>query len=567
MKPIQTLIIILFLLGLFGAFPGVPAASQTAHAAGTPGLPILFGAYTSAHLDASVQELINMDNWLVGNGARGVTFAGNFMSLTWNPIANVPREMDAAWDNGFVPFVNLQASADWEYDSVTNTWYYDPKCEKPQAIAAGQCDAKIALWAQAFKDWAGSDKFAFIAPLPEMNVTSSWYFSNGQDFIQAYLRIQQVFENTGVPESAVQWVFAPNGWHDPALSWTAFEHYYPGDTQVDVIAFSAYNFGGCPAWTEWRKWDTFELAMEPYLARMRNMAPSKPIFIAQTGTVGVPNDPSNPDENKSAWVQDTFSKLADYPAVRGIIYFHKVKAEVHTPNCPSGADYRLYYGGSSGEVGFLNTMKDPRFGKWAPSNNNWQDIAFANINYIFSDVIPSHPFSGAPNVWYYNQVHSLYNAGITGGFPDGTYQPKSPVTRAQIAIFLLKTLYGKNYNPPDASPSFPDTETHWAADWIEALKEENLTGGFPDGTYRPEDAITRAQMAVFLLKALNGAAYTPSATDPTFTDTAGHWAANWIEALKQAGITGGYPDGTFRPDNPVSRAEMAVFLVNAFGLP
>lgn len=559
MKRFATILILtLVLTGLLLPAAPPPAAAAPAPA-GTPGLPVLFGAYTSEHLDASVQELVEMNNWLTGNGASGVTFAGNFMSITFNPAANVAREMDAAWDNGFVPFVNLQSSDHGEGA------YYDSNCKYAASIGAGKCDAKIALWAQAFKDWAGNDKFAFIAPLPEMNLEYSWYFSNGPDFILAYRRIQQVFENTGVPESAVQWVFAPNGWHNPAYPWTTFENYYPGDEHVDIVSFSAYNYGGCPAWTPWRTWDTFEIAIEPYLARMHNMAPGKPIFIAQTGTVNVPNNPANPNENKSDWVYDTFSKLADYPGVRAIMYFNKAKAE-GLPNC-NPIDYRIHYGGSNGEAGFLEIMKDSRYGKWGPAHNNWDSIAFAEVQYVFSDVMPSHPFSGVPNVWYYNQVISLYNAGITGGFPDGTYQPHSPVTRAQIAIFLLKTIEGKDYTPPEVPPSFEDVEGHWAANWIEALKAAGLTGGFPDGTYRPENAITRAQMAVFVLKALNGADYTPPSVETTFNDTEGHWAANWIEALKAAGITGGYPDGTYRPDNPVSRAEMAVFLVKAFGLP
>jgi len=50
-------------------------------------------------------------------------------------------------------------------------------------------------------------------------------------------------------------------------------------------------------------------------------------------------------------------------------------------------------------------------------------------------------------------------------------------------------------------------------------------------------------------------------------DVTGHWAEGWIEQLKAEGITSGYPDGTYRPENQVTRAEMAVFLVNAFSLP
>ncbi|MFO3797176.1 MAG: S-layer homology domain-containing protein [Anaerolineales bacterium] len=160
--------------------------------------------------------------------------------------------------------------------------------------------------------------------------------------------------------------------------------------------------------------------------------------------------------------------------------------------------------------------------------------------------------------------------GICLNSRDFTYRyycPEFAVTRAQMAVFLLKSIYGASYTPPDVLPTLPDTAGHWAENWIEALKSTGITGGFPDGTYRPETSVTRAQMAVFLLKAVHGSAYTPPDVAPTFSDTAGHWAKNWIEALRTAGITGGFPDGTYRPEEAVTRGQMAVFLVKAFGLP
>jgi len=59
----------------------------------------------------------------------------------------------------------------------------------------------------------------------------------------------------------------------------------------------------------------------------------------------------------------------------------------------------------------------------------------------------------------------------------------------------------------------------------------------------------------------------PAPAGGSFSDDAGHWAEAWIEQLKEEGITSGYPDGTYRPENPVTRAEIAVLLVTAFNLP
>ena len=85
-------------------------------------------------------------------------------------------------------------------------------------------------------------------------------------------------------------------WAGFALPLLAFENFYPGGDVTDAIGFSGYNFGGCPAAYSARPWDLFPTALKPYLDRMRIMAPSKPLFVAQTGTVNVPNTPANPAE-------------------------------------------------------------------------------------------------------------------------------------------------------------------------------------------------------------------------------------------------------------------------------
>jgi hypothetical protein len=109
---------------------------------------------------------------------------------------------------------------------------------------------------------------------------------------------------------------------------------------------------------------------------------------------------------------------------------------------------------------------------------------------------------------------------------------------------------------------------HWAEAWIEQLRDDGLAAGYLDGMYRPDSSATRAEVAVWLLNARHGSGYTPPGpSGGAFSDIAGHWAEAWIEQLAEEGLAAGYPDGTFRPDTPVSRAEMAVFLVQTFGLP
>jgi len=137
-----------------------------------------------------------------------------------------------------------------------------------------------------------------------------------------------------------------------------------------------------------------------------------------------------------------------------------------------------------------------------------------------------------------------------------------------MAVFLEKGVHGSSYVPSVVPISFNDTSGHWAQYWIEQLAADGITGGCGNGNYCPENAVTRAQMAVFLLKSKYGASYSPPVASGTmFGDVpASYWAASWIEQLAAEGITGGCGNGNYCPGNAVTRAQMAVFLQKNFGL-
>ena len=140
-----------------------------------------------------------------------------------------------------------------------------------------------------------------------------------------------------------------------------------------------------------------------------------------------------------------------------------------------------------------------------------------------------------------------------------------------MAVFLEKGLhYPNSFAPQNLTPTFTDTVGHWAEDWIETLKNDGITSGCGLGIYCPEDSVTRAQMAVFLLKAKYGSSYTPPTVGLStgFSDVpVSYWAAAWIKQLALDGITGGCGNGNYCPDDSVTRAQMAVFLVRIFNLP
>jgi len=186
----------------------------------------------------------------------------------------------------------------------------------------------------------------------------------------------------------------------------------------------------------------------------------------------------------------------------------------------------------------------------------------AQTTAIFSDVPATY--------WAAPFIEAMYNNRVTTGCATNPlkYCPESPVTRAQLAVFLLRTKYGSTYTPPVATGTvFTDVSaTYWAAPWIEEIKKEGITGGCGQTTFCPESPVTRAQMAVFLIKAVKGVTYTaPIATGTVFTDVpTTYWAAPWIEVLYKEGITSGCGGGKYCPDASVTRAQIAVFLANAF---
>ena len=143
-----------------------------------------------------------------------------------------------------------------------------------------------------------------------------------------------------------------------------------------------------------------------------------------------------------------------------------------------------------------------------------------------------------------------------------------------MAVFLLRSLLGPGYVPPlPTGKVFADVPTDaFAAAWIEDLYARGITGGCLTDPLRycPDANISRAEMAVFLLKTLLGKDYVPpAATGTVFADVAADaFASAWIEDLYHRGITAGCLTDPLRssPDAPVRRDEMAAFLVRTFNL-
>jgi hypothetical protein len=171
---------------------------------------------------------------------------------------------------------------------------------------------------------------------------------------------------------------------------------------------------------------------------------------------------------------------------------------------------------------------------------------------------------------FHDFVEALMRGGVTAGCTGGNYCPDSSVTREQMAVFLLRSNDGPTYSPPACTvPAFADVPCSSPyAIWINELVARSVTAGCGGGNYCPTSAVTREQMAVFLLRTLEGPSYTPPVCGtPTFSDvpcSSGY--ARWIEELVFRNITAGCGGGQYCPLQAVSRGQMAVFLTVTFAL-
>lgn len=206
------------------------------------------------------------------------------------------------------------------------------------------------------------------------------------------------------------------------------------------------------------------------------------------------------------------------------------------------------------------------------------DIRANAFVYDYADVPSSHA--------YHDSIVNVTRAQVSAGCGGDNFCPDSSLTRAQMAVFLLKAKHGFGYPPPLATGGF-FSDVHagdFAADWIEELYIEGVTSGCsgtppancspqgnPTAQYCPGDPILRQQMAVFLLKSALPSGYAPPACTPpgSLSDvpcpaTPQSPYSDWIYDAVGRGFMSGCGGGAFCPQVAVKRKEMAQHISATF---
>lgn len=142
------------------------------------------------------------------------------------------------------------------------------------------------------------------------------------------------------------------------------------------------------------------------------------------------------------------------------------------------------------------------------------------------------------------------------GYPDGTIRPEAEITRAEFAAVLYRLLRDEvreQYETNDCD--YPDVSPDaWYRNEVATMTNLGILVGYPDGTFRGDQTISRGEVAVVLAKLHD---LQTNAKKTEFSDIDGHWAKEHILIIEDNNWVSGYPDGTFRPDDPITRAETA----------
>ena len=149
----------------------------------------------------------------------------------------------------------------------------------------------------------------------------------------------------------------------------------------------------------------------------------------------------------------------------------------------------------------------------------------------------------------------LTHMAYLNGYPDNTIRPQGSITRAEVATIFARLKVGET-NIPSAKANYGDVNSSdWYAKYIAFVTDNKIMEGYEDGSFKPNDKITRAEFTAVVAR-YNSLADMTS----TFEDVIGHWAAGYIGSVTNKGWINGYPDGTFKPEKDISREEVATMV-------
>ena len=427
-----------------------------------------------------------------------------------------------------------QVNFDWHSDVMEArgmAYYAEIHTDNLNTLVSGGQDAELeALVSMVAAGLASRPGLRLlVAPLPEMNLPEHPWGFDAVGFKSAYLRIWNAFRDSGLGPDKVRFVFAVNG---PGANGHPYSLYYPGDDYVDIVGFSKLNRDA--------PWQDYQGAFGDFIDEIRSdLTRIKPIIATQTGSVTESGD-------RDAWLNDMFTNLQAHDQVIGAMYFNRDKFEAGKQN-----DYLIA----------TETWVDPvvidRYPDWSPpSEFEWVfDGRMDDWIALRAEEVGFDDISG---LVFEEDILWLVEQGITAGCATYRFCPNDPLTRAQMATFLVRAF---DYPLVEGNRFIDVAGTHVAN--INALAAAGITLGCnADGTlFCPGDVVGRGQMASFMARAMS---LPPSDTDWFVDDNSSSHEPN-INSVADAAITLGCTPTQYCPSAQVTRGQMAAFLHRALG--
>ncbi|MFR8745117.1 MAG: S-layer homology domain-containing protein [Peptoniphilus sp.] len=159
-----------------------------------------------------------------------------------------------------------------------------------------------------------------------------------------------------------------------------------------------------------------------------------------------------------------------------------------------------------------------------------------------------------------NAVEEVKAIAYIKGYPDGTFKPQANVTRAEAAQMFATLLNGGTNFGTSQATKFSDASDDWYSKAINYVVGKGLISGYPNGTFKPNESITRAEFA----QMISGYVKNEKASTSDFKDVKDHWAKDAIDKLYGNKNVNGYPDGSFKPNAKITRAEAVTILNSVF---
>jgi uncharacterized protein YvpB len=249
-------------------------------------------------------------------------------------------------------------------------------------------------------------------------------------------------------------------------------------------------------------------------------------------------------------------------------YKHLPSSSFHTWNTSSGkikitySEHSVLVTGYDSKYVYIN---DPLYHRKnrAVSRSGfeaaWKQMGRQAISYFAQE---DKFFADTKTHWAKPSIEFVSQNGYMKGYSDYWFGPNDKLTRGQ-AVAVLDRFLPATYKVASKTLDFSDIQGHFAKDSILRIASAGYLGGYKDGTFKPHDEITRAQLAIVLSRILNDEG---TMTEKAFHDVpTDHWAYSGIQEMQSTRIILGSSDGYFRPNDTVTRGELAVIINRLHG--